>query len=174
MNVAKTNATNYPLGYYYVSTDHASKIDKFKMTSGDMETVLITQYVRGWLGKNRNFCTDLAKCDASIREMKFGDWASIVFEEGFRGLPVQKKEFNPPGLPLASVNLAAKEELVRRKVNNLTLGIQNIVFFKLIEHYYYRGKTIDLVSDIVAEHLNRLWEPLYASQVAADDFSNWV
>ncbi len=172
--VAKTNATNYPLGYYYVTTDHAKKIDDFKRTSGDMETVLITQYVRGWLGKNRNFCLDLAKTDADSRGMIFSDWAKSVYEEGFKKLPPLKKELNPPSSPLKSIHLTAKEELVRRKINNLTLGVQNLVFFKLIENYYYRGKTIDFVSDIVAEHLDRLWDNLYASQVAANDFNNWI
>ena len=113
--VAKTNATNYPLGYYYVTTDHAKKIDDFKRTSGDMETVLITQYVRGWLGKNRNFCLDLAKTDADSRGMIFSDWAKSVYEEGFKKLPPLKKELNPPSSPLKSIHLTAKEELVRRK-----------------------------------------------------------
>lgn len=173
-SVAKTYAVNYFLGYYYVSADHASKLDEFKKTSGDMETVLITQYVRGWLGKNRSFCQDLAKSDAAVRGMKYSDWAKCVYGEGFKKLPPHKSEFTIPALPLKSINLADKEQLLRRKVNNLTLGVQNIVFFKLVENYYYNGKTIELVSDIVAEHLNRLWEPLYASQVAANDFSNWI
>lgn len=172
--VAKTSATNYPLGYYYVTPDHAKKIDDFKWTSADMETVLVNQFVRGWLGKNRDFCHGLAKSDAVARGMKFSDWARFVYTEGLQELPPYKDEFKLSGLPLQSMNLTIKEHLVRRKVNNLTLGVQNVVFFKLIEHHYYTGKTIDFVSDIVADHLNRLWEPLYASQIAANDFDNWV
>lgn len=172
--IANTNAIGYFLGYYYVSADHAKKIDDFKRTSADKETVLINQFVRGWLGKNRGFCLDLARFDAAAREMKFGEWAKFVHEKSMRELPLPKQELKLPLSPLAHINLPAKEELVRRKVNNIVLGVQNLVLFKLIEYYFYGGKPIDFVSDIVTEHLDRLWEPLYASQVAADNFDNWV
>lgn len=174
MVAANVYAVNLPLGYYYVTADHAEKIDEFRRTSGDMEKVLITQYVRGWLGKNRNLCLDLGRSDAAARNMEFGDWAEFIYNKSIHELPPPKHEIKLPPLPLADINLPAKEKLVRRKINNLTLGIQNVVLFKLIEHYYYGGRPIDFVSDIVAEHLNRLWEPLYASQVAANDFNNWV
>lgn len=173
VTVAETNATNYPLGYYYVTADHSTKINDFKWTSGDKETVLITQFIRGWLGKNRVFCLDLAESDADARGMEFSNWAEFVHGESIRKLPPFKTKFQPPSSPLTSINLVAKEELVRRKVNNITLGVQNLILFKLVEDYYYRGKTIDFVSDIVADHLDRLWEPLYASQVAANNFDNW-
>lgn len=174
MSAGKVCAVNHYLGYYYVTADHAAKIDEFRRTSGDMEKVLIAQYVRGWLGKNRDFCLDLGRSDAFARGMQFSDWAEFVYQKSIQELPPPKHEVKLPPSPLANINLPAKEQLVRRKVNNLTLGVQNVVLFKLIDYYYYGDRRIDLVSDIVAEHLNRLWEPLYASQVAANDFSNWI
>lgn len=164
-------ATNYPLGYYYCSPEHAEKIDAFKEAIGDKETVLVTQYTRGWLGRNRDFCLDLAKYDAIAREMTFRDWGKLVFSKDMRALPPAKHSIDLPPFPLTHIKI--HRDAVRRKVNNLTLGIQNLVLFKLIEYYFYGGKTLEFVTDIVADHLDRLWEPLYASQVAADNFDNW-
>lgn len=164
-------ATNYPLGYYYCSPEHSEKIDNFKAVVGDNETTLISQYTRGLIGRNRDLFLDLAKADAEAREMEFKDWGKFVYEKNMQDLPPQNHKLELPPIPLAKMKLP--EDKVRRKLNYVTLGVQNLVLFKLIEHYFYGGKPIDFVSDIVADHLDRLWEALYASQVAADNFENW-
>lgn len=165
-------ATNYTLGYYYCSSEHSDKIDKFRATVGDTETTLISQYTRGLIGRNRDLFLDLAKADAEAREISFQKWGKMVFDSDMRCLPPAKHRISLPPLPLVKTQLT--EEKVRRKLNYITLGTQNLVLFKLIQYYYYGDRAIDFVSDIVADHLDRLWDKLYASQVAANDFNNWV
>ncbi|NJN07563.1 MAG: transposase [Richelia sp. RM1_1_1] len=164
-------ATNYALGYYYCSPEYSEKIDKFKAAIGDTETTLVSQYTRGLIGRNRDLFLDLAKADAEAREIPFKRWGKLVYESDMRSLPPAKHGISLPPLPLVKTQLP--EEKVRRKLNYITLGTQNLVFFKLAQHYFYGDRAIDFVSDIVADHLDRLWEPLYASQVAADNFENW-
>lgn len=165
-------ATNYTLGYYYCSPDHSEKIEKFKAAIGDTETTLISQYVRGLIGRNRDVFLDMARADAKAREMSFKDWGKFVYEKSMQDLPAPKHALKLLPFPLTNIQLP--EDKVRRKLNYITLGAQNLVLFKLAIFYTDNDKGIGFVSKIVTDHLDRLWEPLYASQVAADNFDNWV
>jgi hypothetical protein len=164
--------SKYPLSYYYVSSQDAKRIESFKKLSGDSEKTLITQYVRGWIGRNRDYYLGLARLDAAAREMSFRQWGEIVFREGIEKLPSYKHELKdiPPN-PLWGVALGP--DLLRKKLNYITLGTQNLVLLK-VGIYYDRDGAIGFISRIVKEHLDRNWDKLYAPQVEAENFENWV
>jgi len=161
----------FTISYYYVSPQDSERIEAFREGSGDSEKTLITQYVRGWLGKNRNYYLDLARKDAGAREMSFQEWGEIVVTQGIEVLPSYKQELNniPPS-PLRDVALAPSAE--RKALNYISLGKQNLALLRVGVHYD-RDNAIGFVSRIVKEHLDRNWENLYASQVEAENFENW-
>jgi hypothetical protein len=158
--------------YYYVSPQDAEKIEAFKKVSFDTETTLITQYIRGWIGRNRDYYLQLARLDATAREISFRQLGEIVYSSGVEALPPYKKDIeNVPSSPLREVVLAPN--VIKRKVSPIGLGVQNLVLLK-IGIYYDREDKVGFVSRIVKEHLDRNWDKLYASQVAAENFENWV
>lgn len=159
-------------GYYYVSPEDAERIEAFKKVSFDTETTLIMQYIRGWIGRNRDYYLQLARIDAAAREISFSQLAETVYKEGVEALPPHNREIsNIPPSPLRDV--ALPPNVIKRKVSPIGLGVQNLVLFR-IGIYYDRGDTVGFVSRIVKEHLDRNWDKLYASQVAAENFENWV
>lgn len=164
-------AERFVISYYYVSPQDSERIEAFRECSGDSEKTLITQYVRGWLGRNRDYYLDLARKDAAAREISFRQWGETVINQGIEVLPVYKQELNniPPS-PLRDVALAPSAE--RKALNYISLGKQNLALLRVGVHYD-RDNAIGFVSRIVKEHLDRNWEKLYASQVAAENFENW-
>ena len=85
-------AERFVISYYYVSPQDAEKIDTFRECSGDSEKTLITQYVRGWIGRNREYYLDLAHKDAVAREISFREWGEIAVNQGIEALPPYKQE----------------------------------------------------------------------------------
>jgi hypothetical protein len=163
----------YQISYYYVTPENAERIESFRELSGDSEKTLISQYVRGWIGRNRDYYLQLVRIDASAREIPLSEWAETVARDGFEALPAYKHEVkNIPPNPLWDVTLPP-DASVRRQLNYITLGTQNLVLLKT-GIYYDRDGAIGFISRIVKEHLDKNWEKLYASQVAAEDFRNWV
>jgi len=164
-------AERFIISYYYVSPQDAERIDAFRECSGDSEKTLITQYVRGWIGRNRDYYIDLARQDAVAREMPFQKWGEIVVEKGIEALPPYQKELKgiPPS-PLRDVVLPPSAE--RKALNYISLGKQNLALLRVGIHYD-RDNAIGFVSRIVKEHLDRNWEKLYAPQVEAENFDNW-
>jgi hypothetical protein len=163
----------YPLSYYYVSPQDGKRIDSFRELSGDSEKALVTQYVRGWIARNRDYYLHLAKTDAAAREISFRQWGEAVFKDGVECLPAYKQEVkNLPSNPLWDISLAP-DATERRALNYITLGTQNLVLLK-IAVYYDRDGAIGFVSRIVKEHLDRNWDKLYAPQIEAENFETWI
>lgn len=161
----------YLLAYYYATPQDIERIDAFRELSGDSEKNLITQYVRGWIGRNRDYYSQLARMDASARGMSFREWGETVVKEGIESLPPYKQEIKdiPPN-PLRDIALPPSVE--RKPLNYISLGTQNLALLKVAIHYD-RDNAIGFVSRIVKEHLDRNWEKLYAPQVEAENFENW-
>ena len=164
-------AERFTLTYYYVSPQDANRIEAFKDCSGDSEKTLVTQYVRGWLGRNREYYLNLAHIDAESRGIPFRQWGETVVRDGIEALPPYKQEIKhlPPN-PLQAVGLSP--DTIRQPINYITLGVQNLALLRVGIHYD-RDNAIGFVSRIVKEHLDRNWESLYAAQVAAENFDNW-
>lgn len=171
IEISEVMAERFIISYYYVSPQDAERIDAFRECSGDSEKTLITQYVRGWIGQNRDYYLDLARKDAAAREISFRDWGEIVVSQGIEALPPYKQELSsiPPSL-LRDVAIAPSAE--RKALNYISLGKQNLALLRVGVHYD-RDNAIGFVSRIVKEHLDQNWEKLYAFQVKAEDFENW-
>jgi hypothetical protein len=164
-------AERFLLAYYYVTPEDFKRLEDFRLLAGDSEKYLVTQYVRGWIGKNRNYYLELAKQDAEARNISFQDWGKIVIAKGMEALPNYQKELKSiPPSPLRGVVLPPN--IIRRPINYITLGKQNTALLR-VGIYYDRDNTIGFVSRIVKEHLDRNWESLYLSQIEAEDFKNW-
>ena len=165
-------AHKYLLAYYYTSPQDAERIDAFRNLSGDSEKNLITQFVRGWIGRNRECYLNLAKFDAEKREISFRQWAEIVVMEGVEALPPYKHEVRDiPENPLKDVVLSP--DLVKRGINYIMLGTQNLALLKNAIHYD-RDNAVGFVSRIIKEHLDRNWVKLYLPQVEAENFETWT
>ncbi|SRR5579883_406117 len=165
-------AHKYLLAYYYVSPQDAERIDAFRDLSGDSEKTLITQYVRGWFGRNRENYLNLARFDAEKRDISFRQWAEIVVMDGIEALPPYKQEVKDiPENPLKDVVLPP--DLVRRGINYIMLGTQNLALLRVAIHYD-RDNAVGFVSRIVREHLNRNWDKLYLPQLEAENFESWI
>jgi hypothetical protein len=163
-------AQKFLIAYYYVSPNDWEKIEGFRALSGDSEKNLITQYVRGWIGRNRDYYLDLARRDGAARGISFRQWGEIVVQSGVDELPPYQKEINIPINPLRDVVLLP--ETIRRPLNYILLGTQNLALLKIAIHHD-RDNAIGFVSRIVKEHLDRNWTKLYAPQVEAENFENW-
>lgn len=162
----------FQISYYYASPQNVERIKAFLDLSGDSEKGLITQFVRGWIGRNRDYCLNLARIDSESRGLSFREWGETVFFRGVEALPNYIREVGSdiPLNPLRDVALTP--DSIRRPVNYITLGVQNTCLLR-VAILYDRDNTVGYVSRIVKEHLDRNWEKLYASQVEAEDFDNW-
>lgn len=171
MDAVQAVAKRYSIAYYYVSPEDLECIKAFLALSGDSEKSLITQFVRGWLSKNRDYYLDLASRDSEARQIPFSQWAETVYNEGFDALPNYKQSIGeiPPN-PLRDVVLPVNVE--RRQISYITLGVQNYCLFLFAINFDREG-AVRFVSRVVKEHLQRNWEKLYAPQVAAENFQNW-
>ncbi len=171
LETADSMAQKFLIAYYYVSPQDAERIEAFKNLSGDSEKTLITQYVRGWIGRNRDYYLTLARMDADGRGVSFKQWGETVVREGIEALPSYKLEIkNIPPNPLLNITLSP--DTVRKPINYITLGVQNLALLRVAIHYD-RDNAIGFVSRIVKDHLDRNWEKLYAPQVEAENFDNW-
>lgn len=161
----------FTLTYYYVSPQDSKRIEDFKNCSGDSEKTLVTQYVRGWLSRNRDYYLDLARMDANARAIPFRQWGETVVTQGVEALPEYKEEIkNIPSNPLRDIALSP--DAIRKGINYIALGRQNLALLR-VAILYDRDNAIGFVSRIVKEHLTRNWEKLYLPQVEAEDFENW-
>lgn len=131
--------------------------------SGYTEIGLILQYVRGWISRNRKYCTDLAKFDASQRGLRLSEWGKIVIESGIDGLPALSNRPVYPPSDLPELGFPIKNEY-RCKINKVILTTQNFVFLRLAI-YYEKVETTIFISKVVKEHLDRNWDNLYEPQV---------
>jgi hypothetical protein len=164
-------AERFILTYYYVSPQDSKRIEDFKNCSGDSEKTLVTQYVRGWLGRNRDYYLKLARMDADARGIAFRQWGETIVKEGIEALPHYKQEIKdiPPN-PLRDIALSP--DVIRKGINYIVLGTQNLALLR-VGILYDRDSSINFVSRIVKEHLDRNWEKLYLPQVEAENFENW-
>lgn len=164
-------AEKFTLTYYYISPQDLKRIEDFKNCSGDSEKTLITQYVRGWLSKNRDYYLDLAQRDAEARGISFRQWGETTVLKGVEALPPYQKEIPeiPPN-PLGHISLTP--DAIRKGINYILLGKQNIALLR-VAVLYDRDNSIGFVSRIIKEHLSRNWEKLYFPQVEAEIFENW-
>jgi hypothetical protein len=171
IEISEAMAERFIISYYYVSPQDFERIEAFRDCSGDSEKTLITQFVRGWLGRNRDYYLDLARKDAIAREISFQEWGKTVISEGIEFLPPYKQELNniSPS-PLREITLTPSAE--RKALNYISLGKQNLALLRVGVHYD-RDNAIGFVSRIVKEHLDRNWEKLYAPQVKAENFTHW-
>lgn len=170
--VENSMAHKFYISYYYVSPQDAERIDTFRQVSGDTEKTLITQFTRGFIGIHRPKYLQLARFDAQMREMSFREWGEIVVAEGMEALPPYRCELKDiPENPLKDVALSPTE-LVRRGINHIMLGTQNLALLRVGIHYD-RDNSIGYISRIVKEHFDRQWEKLYLPQIQAESFENW-
>jgi hypothetical protein len=164
-------AERFTLTYYYVSPQDALRIEAFKNCVGDSEKTLVTQYVRGWLSRNRDYYLDLARLDAHARGLSFRDWGEIITAQGIETLPAYQQELKDiPPSPLRDIVMSP--DAIRKPINYITLGLQNLALLRVAIHYD-RDNAIGFVSRIIKEHLDRNWDKLYAPQIEADNFDNW-
>jgi hypothetical protein len=164
-------AQKFSIAYYYLSPQNAERLEAFRSLSGDSEKNLITQFVRGWLGRNRSYYLELARSDARSRHIAFKQWGEQVYDKGIESLPEYQNEIELPGEnPLRDIVLTP--DAIRRPLNYITLGVQNICLLRVGIHYD-RDNAIGFISRIVKEHLDRNWDALYKSQVEAENFDNW-
>lgn len=164
-------AEKFGLTYFYVTPENADRLEAFRVCTGDSEKSLITQYVRGWLGRNRQHYLDLARLDAKARDISFKRWGEITVSYGIEALPLYKGEIKDiPIDPLRDVQLPPST--IRKSINYITLGKQNLALLRVGIHYD-RDNAIGYVSRIVKEHLDRNWATLYKFQVEAENFENW-
>lgn len=164
-------AERFTLTYYYVSPQDSKRIEEFKNCSGDSEKTLITQYVRGWFSRNRDYYLNLARMDAEARGISFRKWGETVVREGVEALPDYQQEIKDiPSNPLRDVALSP--DVIRKGINYIALGSQNLALLR-VGILYDRDNAIGFVSRIVKEHLARNWDKLYAPQVEAENFENW-
>lgn len=159
------------LAYYYVSPQDSKRIEEFKNCSGDSEKTLVTQYVRGWLGRNRDYYLKLARMDAEARGISFKEWGETVVNKGLEMLPGYKNEIGDI-LPNPLRDIALSPDAVRKGINYIALGKQNLALLR-VGILYDRDNAIGFISRIVKEHLARNWEKLYLPQVEAENFENW-
>ena len=168
----KNFANRFKFSYYYVTEEDYKKISNFKIASGDTEKDLVNQYVRGWISRNRQYYSDLAKHDAKCRGMSYADWAQIVYFKGMKALPEYIQALGSiPTDPLLNIPLYP-DVSQKRVINYITLAKENLIFLK-VGIYYDGDNPVSYISRIVKEHLQRNWEKLYAPQIAAEDLTRW-
>lgn len=161
----------FTLAYYYATPQDTERIAAFRKLSGDSEKSLITQFVRGWIGRNRDYYSELARNDALARGISFREWGETVVTKGIEALPPYQQEIKDfPANPLREVVLTP--DAIRNPINYISLGTQNMAFLR-VAILYDRDSSINFVSRIVREHLARNWDKIYASQVEAENFENW-
>jgi hypothetical protein len=163
----------FALGYYYVSPDDDEKMITFGEVSGDSLNTLVTQYIRGWIGRKRDYYLNLAKMDAQARVLTSEQWVDIMLSEGSKGLPPYETPIiRVEGNPLRDVALLPVDEMVKRQLNYIVLAEQNICLLR-VAVLYDGDSLVRYVSRIIKEHLQRNWETLYLPQVQANQTKIW-
>lgn len=171
LDVIDSMVYRYLLAYYYISPQNDERLKAFRSVSGDTEKGLITQFVRGWIGRHRDYYLELARSDAIARSISFQEWGKTVVTQGVEALSDYSKEIKEiPSNPLRDVALSP--DVIRKHINQLSLGAQNLALLR-VAILYDRDNAIGFVSRIVKEHLDRNWEKLYLPQVEAENFENW-
>lgn len=159
------------VSYYYVTPQDLKRIETFKDVAGDAEKTLVTQYVRGWMSRNRQYYWDLARIDAGARGLNLREWGEVVLGSSMAELPDYKSvPTDIPPDPLRHVAMPATVK--KRTLTYITLGRQNAAQVK-VGSFYAKDPIVGFVSRIVHEHLNRNWDKLYAPQVEMDNLDNW-
>lgn len=167
-------AYQFSLSRYYITPANDEKLEAFSNASGDSRQTLIMQYTRGWLGRNRPHYTQLAVLDLQKREMSTSEWAKIVLEQGFKGLPPYKQpilEHEIPKDPLAHIVLP--DDVIEKQSNYFSLTRQNYLLLRTAIHFDGSSVT-KFVSKIIHEHIQRNWTMLYQPQIEAEDSDYWL
>ena len=165
-------ARQFAVTYYYVTPEDDKKMTTFGEVSGDSFKTLVTQYVRGWIGRNRDYYLDLAKRDAEARELSSEQWVDIMLDQGIEGLPDYKHQMEVSSSLLKNIVLPSSSDLVKRQINYILLTEQNLALLR-IGIFYDRDSTVGFISRIIKEHLQRNWEKLYLPQVEASKSKKW-
>ncbi|MBN3948446.1 MAG: transposase [Nostoc sp. NMS7] len=167
-------AYQFNLSYYYVTPENNEKLDIFSKASGDSRQTLIMQYVRGWLGRNRPYYTNLARLDFTKREIEASEWIDVVINQGFEGLPDYRspiQDGDVPPNPLGHIVLLGVMD--KQVINYIHLTKQNYILLKTA--IYFDGSRIaQYLSKIIHEHLQRNWDALYAPQIKAENSNDWL
>ncbi|MEA5554400.1 transposase [Anabaena cylindrica UHCC 0172] len=164
-------AQQYAITYYYVTPEDDEKMTTFGDVSGDSLKTLVTQYIRGWIGRNRDYYLDLAKRDAQARELSSEQWVEIMLNQGVEGLPDYQHPIEVPDSPLKNIVLPTSG-LLKHQLNYILLTEQNLALLR-IGIFYDRDSAIGFVSRIIREQLQRNWEKLYLPQVEANQTKVW-
>ena len=167
-------AQQFSIPYYYLAPEDYNKVELFCTVSGDTETGLINQYVRGWISRNRPYYLELSKLDAQKRQLTSEQWVDIMLDEGVKGLPQYKHDIGNGEIqpnPLAHVVMPGGEK-IRRNINYIVLAAQNIALLR-IAIFYDRDSIAGYISRVVKEHLDRNWEKLYIPQIEAAKSKDW-
>lgn len=164
-------AQQFAVTYYYVTLEDDQKMTTFGEVSGDSMKTLVTQYVRGWIGRNRDYYLDLAKRDADARELSSEQWVDIMLDQGIEGLPDYKHQIEVPPSPLKDIVLPSAD-LIKHQVNYILLTEQNLALLR-IGIFYDRDSAVSFISRIIREQLQRNWEKLYLPQVEASKSKKW-
>ena len=164
-------AQQFAVTYYYVTPEDNEKMTTFGEISGDSLKTLVTQFVRGWIGRNRDYYLDLAKRDADARELSSEQWVDIMLSQGVDGLPDYKHQIEIPVSPLKDIVLPSAD-LVKRQINYILLTDQNLALLR-IGIFYDRDSAVGFISRIIREQLQRNWDKLYLPQVEASQSKKW-
>lgn len=155
-------AHDFLISYYYLTPEDHERVQLFCKISGDKEAGLINQYVRGFIGRNRNYFLELARFDASSRGLSSQQWVDIILPDGMKEMPHYQGEIKAediPNNPLAHI-AAPDEGKIKRTLNYITLAAQNIAFLQLGIHYDH-DSIAGYISRIAREHIARNWDALY-------------
>lgn len=164
-------AIRLSVSYYYVTPEDLDKLMAFKEVSGDTEKILVTQFIRGWIGRNRDYYMALARTDAMARGLTLKGWGEVILDGGISALPDYREQLKeiPPD-PLAHITLPRTAQ--KSSLNYILLGKQNVALLRIGAHHA-RDTLIGFISRIVHEQLQRNWDKLYAPQVEMDNLDNW-
>lgn len=168
-------AQDFSISYYYLTPEDYEKVQIFCKISGDKESGLINQYVRGFIGRHRSYFLELAKFDAGARGLNSERWVDIILSDGMKGMPPYQSEIKSediPKNPLAHIAAPAGDDRVKRVLNYISLAAQNAAFLQL-GIYYDHDSIAGYISRIAREHLVRNWDALYLRQVEAAQSKVW-
>lgn len=143
--------------------------------SGDKESGLVNQYVRGFISLHRDYYLALASLDARYRGLSSEKWVDIILAKGMKGMPDYQEQPNGdefPKNPLSHIIAPAGDDKVMRSLNFITLGAHNFAFLH-VGIFYDQGGIAGYVSRIIREHIIRRWDTSYVPQIEAAKSKKW-
>jgi hypothetical protein len=161
---------NFSISYLHLDPLCADRINQFCLVSGDSKKTFISQQIRGWLKRNRDYYFALLDADIQARNIDRQEWVRIVSEGLYESLPAPVKHIDLKSDPILEVSLP--DELDKFFISSITLSRLNYVLLRNGIHHS-RISTVSFLSRVITDHLNRRWSDLYEPHVLKQDIKNW-